>query len=816
MNNKQYNNVIEKTAKLSETDLNDNLSLTRDTLNNMGVPLPQGELKEVSEILSTNDYMYWRACTAEEAQQFANKGIATIAVGDTDIMVVAAIDSDEGIGATAYSERSVCMEADQYNYYTYCASSSTSIDQSDTTSATTTIYPPIETHEEIFYFNNKEHGMYLRKLLDDIEAKSGTLDELVRTTIQWELTHYDSYYTIKSSDGSNKYLAVPNINDSDEVILMTVDSIVPDTCKWRIRGALGGGTTICNVFNNRYLAYHNNKLRTLDSTGPSQTSYYYECVWRYINVSRYDDSTSNAQFKELTNTFSFDCSDFAVGDTITPRYSNSLSNELWVNVSDFIFTAPTNYVKCDNFNHTLTALKSGTVPINVRHKVTGIKKNFTITINKTAIIIIPGIMGSKLKTTAKYGVNNAGDQLWPPLKIDGMDDLTNIDSYNINDAKVIERVRALKFDEAGNPLCATVDVAWDDENAPYDASKNFGTFNSYQLINTQLCERFGEDYYVKFFQYDWRLSNEENAHKLHQYVENMNFKRIVIVAHSMGGLVASNYINLGDYQRNKVQHLITLGTPFCGSLDIIQIFHIFYMARLGLYTISFVSGVFCIRLSNNTYVSIPHNPILRVLLKKLLKLVGCISIYIAEAIGDLIYNIPSVYELFPNKLYFSVAQKKYATFDGVFSDPITYDTYEKTRDFLAEYIDGFNLDLMHKAELVNDALYSNDNFITKLVDSYYIVGKDIATITELLYDENLLIDSIGWHEEKDGDGTVPKCSAALGELYPERVFYATGRSHTGNVDNIADEPGLLVSDNVIDKVSDIINNKPYNVIEGID
>ena len=113
-------------------------------------------------------------------------------------------------------------------------------------------------------------------------------------------------------------------------------------------------------------------------------------------------------------------------------------------------------------------------------------------------------------------------------------------------------------------------------------------------------------------------------------------------------------------------------------------------------------------------------------------------------------------------------------------------------------------------------MYSNDNFITKLVDSYYIVGKDIATITELLYDESVLIDSIEWHEEKYGDGTVPKCSAALGGLYPERVFYATGRSHTGNVDDIADEPGLLVSDNVIDKVSDIINNKPYNVIEGID
>lgn len=79
-----------------------------------------------------------------------------------------------------------------------------------------------------------------------------------------------------------------------------------------------------------------------------------------------------------------------------------------------------------------------------------------------------------------------------------------------------------------------------------------------------------------------------------------------------------------------------------------------------------------------------------------------------------------------------------------------------------------------------------------------------------------LFYAIEWHEEKDGDGTVPKCSAALGELYPERVFYATERSHTGNIDDIADEPGLLVCDNVIDKVSDIINNKPYKVIEGID
>ena len=380
MNNKQYNNVIEKTAKLSETDMNDSLALTRDTLNNMGVPLPQGELKEVSEILSTNDYMYWRACTAEEAQQFANKGIATIAVGDTDIMVVAAIDSDEGIGATAYSERSVCMEADQYNYYTYCASSSTSIDQSGTTSTTTTIYPPIETYEGIYYFNNKEHGTYLRRLFSNAEAKSGTFDGLIKETIQWELTLYDGYYTIKAVYGSNKYLAVPNANDSDEVILMTVSSIIPDTCKWKIRVASGGGTTIQNVVNNRYLAYHESRLCTLDSIDPTATALYHECVWRKISSLTYGNE-NNFKYCEL-NSFDIEFSGFSVGDILIPKIKHAPENAAWIRPTDFIFTSEdTDYVAINNSTCAIIAKDSGTVNITATHKITGISKDFELTIS---------------------------------------------------------------------------------------------------------------------------------------------------------------------------------------------------------------------------------------------------------------------------------------------------------------------------------------------------------------------------------------------------------------------------------------------------
>ncbi len=82
MNKEQYNNIINHTLLTNSIVNSDsNLVAVKNILNKMGVPLPNGDLQDVFNTLQTNSYMGWRMCTLQDAQTFANQGIATIGVG---------------------------------------------------------------------------------------------------------------------------------------------------------------------------------------------------------------------------------------------------------------------------------------------------------------------------------------------------------------------------------------------------------------------------------------------------------------------------------------------------------------------------------------------------------------------------------------------------------------------------------------------------------------------------------------------------------------------------------------------------------------
>jgi pimeloyl-ACP methyl ester carboxylesterase len=70
------------------------------------------------------------------------------------------------------------------------------------------------------------------------------------------------------------------------------------------------------------------------------------------------------------------------------------------------------------------------------------------------------------------------------------------------------------------------------------------------------------------FPYEWRDSNVENAKllkiKIQEIKTKNNWPKVDILAHSMGGLLAREYIESDDYA-NDVDQLITLGTPHLGS-----------------------------------------------------------------------------------------------------------------------------------------------------------------------------------------------------------------------------------------------------------
>lgn len=70
------------------------------------------------------------------------------------------------------------------------------------------------------------------------------------------------------------------------------------------------------------------------------------------------------------------------------------------------------------------------------------------------------------------------------------------------------------------------------------------------------------------FPYEWRDSNIENAKllrdKINQIKEDAKWPKVDIVGHSMGGLLAREYVE-SDYYQNDVDQLITLGTPHNGA-----------------------------------------------------------------------------------------------------------------------------------------------------------------------------------------------------------------------------------------------------------
>ncbi len=144
-----------------------------------------------------------------------------------------------------------------------------------------------------------------------------------------------------------------------------------------------------------------------------------------------------------------------------------------------------------------------------------------------AIVVIPGIGGTSLK-------ESGGDHLW----------------FSFDE----EKLQRLECDENGSSVHTIVS----DNN-----SVQIVELSCVRLKNF-LSWEFSSEYDVKLFKYDWRLGCADAASKLQQFLTNYN--EVIIVAHSMGGLVASKFLALSSTNRAKVSKVITIGTPFTGAV----------------------------------------------------------------------------------------------------------------------------------------------------------------------------------------------------------------------------------------------------------
>lgn len=89
MTSSQYNNIIQWTLSAQSLDGQEKpVPAAKEIFDNCGVEFPSGNGEAVRAVLKGNDYIAWRSCTAEEAQQYANEGKAAVGICGEQIIVI--------------------------------------------------------------------------------------------------------------------------------------------------------------------------------------------------------------------------------------------------------------------------------------------------------------------------------------------------------------------------------------------------------------------------------------------------------------------------------------------------------------------------------------------------------------------------------------------------------------------------------------------------------------------------------------------------------------------------------------------------------
>lgn len=329
-----------------------------------------------------------------------------------------------------------------------------------------------------------------------------------------------------------------------------------------------------------------------------------------------------------------------------------------------------------------------------------------------AIVVIPGVGGSVLR-------NSNGDACWIWLN----------------------RVSQIACNENGQSI-----------NTITAGTGDYGVIGLYKTLCTKLEDNFGDEYDVIFFPYDWRLSNASSAAKLAIAVNN-SYDELILVAHSMGGLVASKYCANSATNRNKVDKLITLGTPYTGTPELI------YVAETGDF---------------NVFASIAA--------------IG------QGVVKDLVSNFHCTYQLAPTTRYGnnygSYIKKGSTSYSGNAAR-----TFYSTRPW-AMMSSGSTKPMYSAATTFHSSLIISGTHIANggLVDTYKIVGKNYDTKSIIKYDANGNYDD--FEVTNAGDGTVPRYSASNTEsVTAANQIYEVTSKHLD----------LIKNQDALNYVVDIIN-----------
>ncbi|MBI5729221.1 MAG: hypothetical protein HY983_03230, partial [Candidatus Magasanikbacteria bacterium] len=369
----------------------------------------------------------------------------------------------------------------------------------------------------------------------------------------------------------------------------------------------------------------------------------------------------------------------------------------YTNGEIFVFSGPTSTFPKGNYSFHFEASDGA---LSSRLPVSG---ELTFAIKLEPVILIPGILGTEMK--------RGSELLW-------------MDGPRMLGSSADEFMDSLMMDQNGVTVgnIDTLDII-------RQKSFLFIDFNYSDLLIRELeSKSYQENADLFVFPYDWRFSNTITSQRLKEKIDAVTAQtgsqKVDLVAHSMGGLVAKQYVL--DNGGSKVNKLIFVGTPHLGA-----------------------PKAFKNLLAGDTF-GLPFilNPLE---MKKLSQ------------------NMPSAYELLPSQTFFN-------RFGGYFIGSATTPVdYLQTKNFLLSR--NVNAAMLQAGEAFHSSAL--DNFNASGVSIVNISGCNTPTIGRLTR-RNTFLEGGVMTEEYDvevvaGDGTVTLPSASA--VPNARQFFATEVDH---------------------------------------
>ena len=328
-----------------------------------------------------------------------------------------------------------------------------------------------------------------------------------------------------------------------------------------------------------------------------------------------------------------------------------------------------------------------------------------------AIVIIPGMLGSSLEKTN-------GTKVW-------------LNAFNYP---------MLALNENGVSVNSIRPISND----------NYGAGDKYKTLYNSLKNAYGTTFDIIFFAYDFRKTNSNAATLLATRLRNYN--EVVLIGHSMGGLVAGKFLANSAVNRNKTAAYIAIGTPFVGSAKSINV------------------------METGEIIATPD-------------IVNSV-LHFKETMRDMSRNCYAAYQLMPMSKYYTITGIHPITVNNVnYLDPLT-----KLKDApWGKKSNGTTKPMFDSAVTFHNSLFSANVHVTNFSDvkTYTLAATGKNTISKVNFNSNYGITGLTYSNA--GDETVLAKSAGYGTAN----YTYNGVKHVDMVSNSV----------IISRIKSIITNE---------